>query len=309
VLEAALSGRPLTVATLVLPAPVRPTMRARSSRVWRRGRPPAAPRRDGGRGRERAGRGRNRGGAGGGRRARRRRGGEARLVAQVVGRGVAGHAAGVLADDHGLVAVKGHPGGRPAVALVEGGALDVGLGECRAGRGHAIDERRGALGRRRAGEGRQLAVAGLALDVRRLGVPLAVLAQGLAEAGGELGAAEAAVDFGDRDAAPARRSPPSRRRARPARGGSRARPGGRPACRCPRRARRGRREGARRPRAARFGLAADGLEASGAVLLEDSAVGVAGPIGLSWSGSPSRMTLASWAAAWSRTPAWASRRW
>jgi hypothetical protein len=51
---------------------------------------------------------------------------EPRLVAQLVGRGVAGHAASVLADDHGLVAVEGQPGDRPAVALVEGGALDVG---------------------------------------------------------------------------------------------------------------------------------------------------------------------------------------
>src|SRR6202166_3821921 len=99
--------------------------------------------------------------------------------------------------------VEGQPGDRPAVALVEGCALDVGLGERGAGRGHAVDQRRGALGRRRAGEGRQLAVAGLALDPRRLGVALAVLAEGLAEAGRELGAAQVAVDLGERDAAAA----------------------------------------------------------------------------------------------------------
>ena len=128
---------------------------------------------------------------------------EPRLITQVVGRGVAGDAAGVLADDDGLVTVDGQPGDRPAVALMEGGALDVGLGEGRAGRGDAVDERRGALGRGRAGEGRQLAVAGLALDLRRLGVPLAVLAEGLAEAGGKLGAAQVAVDLRERDTAAA----------------------------------------------------------------------------------------------------------
>src|ERR1700674_819648 len=140
----------MVAAAVVLPAPARPTIRARSSR----------------------------GVAGGGELAGG--GEEPRLVAEVVGRGVVGHAVRVLADRNGLGAVERQPGERPAIGLVEGGALDVGFGERRAGRGHPGDEP-GALGGRRAGQGRDLAGAFLALDLRRLRVTLSVLAEGLAE--------------------------------------------------------------------------------------------------------------------------------
>jgi hypothetical protein len=131
-----------------------------------------------------------------------------------------------LAEAGGCTAVQlAVSGDRPAVGLVKRCALDVGFGEGRAGRGHTVDERRGALGGHGADEGWDLAVAGLAQDLRRLGVVLAVLAEGLVEAGSELRAAQVAVDVGERDAAVTIGDDQGRSRARPARrrvtGGSR----------------------------------------------------------------------------------------
>jgi hypothetical protein len=69
---------------------------------------------------------------------------EARLAVQVVGGSVVGHAARAPADAHGVAAVERQPGQFRAVRFVEGGALNVGLGEGGAGRGHALDQREGA---------------------------------------------------------------------------------------------------------------------------------------------------------------------
>ncbi len=115
---------------------------------------------------------------------------------EVVGRGVAGDAARVLADLDDVAAIEGLPGEGLAVLLVEGGALDVGPGEGRARRGQAVDQGLGALAPRRPGELGDLAAAELALDLRRLGVALAVLPEGFAEPRRELGAGEVAVDVG-----------------------------------------------------------------------------------------------------------------
>lgn len=100
------------------------------------------------------------------------------------------------AEVHHALRLEGAVQQAGAVPLVERRALKVGSGKGGAGRGYLVDHGGGTLLEGAAGKRGDSAAGGRA-DLRRLRIPLAVLAESLAEAPGELGAAQGALDVGE----------------------------------------------------------------------------------------------------------------